>query len=243
MNILVLGATSAIAEEFIKINSTPGNNFTLISRDEERLGIIVNDIKARGASVEESLILELNAPENVVRFFEKNKIVQQDKVLLAAGSLLEQGKVENNTDYLIEQFNINSLSQITFINELCNRALISKNGVLSCITSVAGDRGRKSNYLYGSAKKSKSIFLEGLAHRFANKGITVIDIRPGFVDTPMTTHFKKGLLWSSPSVVAKIIDKSMRKKKSKVVYAPTFWYLIMLVIRNIPRFLMHRLNF
>ena len=106
---------------------------------------------------------------------------------------------------------------------------------------MAGDRGRKSNYVYGTAKGAVSIFLDGLRHRLAATQVQVIDIRPGFVDTPMTTEFDKGALWAQPAKVGADIAQAIKKGRS-VVYTPWFWRYIMLIIRNVPTFVFHKTN-
>ena len=107
------------------------------------------------------------------------------------------------------------------------------------IGSVAGDRGRQSNYAYGSSKGGLDIFLAGLRHRLARSPVRVVTIKPGFIDTPMTTAFPKGPLWASPDRAAEGIDRAIRSGRA-VAYVPGFWRAIMLVIRNVPDWVMHR---
>ncbi len=109
------------------------------------------------------------------------------------------------------------------------------------ISSVAGDRGRQSNYVYGSAKAAITEFTSGLRQRLHSKNVRVVTIKPGFVDTPMTAAFKKGLLWSTPAAVGKSIARAMIRG-TPVVYAPWFWRPIMAVIKAIPEFVFQRLR-
>jgi NAD(P)-dependent dehydrogenase (short-subunit alcohol dehydrogenase family) len=113
-------------------------------------------------------------------------------------------------------------------------------GVLAVITSVAGDRGRASNYVYGSSKGGLGLFLQGLRHRLYESGVEILDIRPGFVDTPMTRDFPKGPLWAKPEAVGAAIAKAMQARKGGRLYVPRFWALIMLIVRNVPAALIHR---
>jgi NAD(P)-dependent dehydrogenase (short-subunit alcohol dehydrogenase family) len=116
------------------------------------------------------------------------------------------------------------------------------SGVIAVIGSVAGDRGRKSNYVYGSAKAMVAAFAEGLAGRMQRSGVRVIVVKPGFVDTPMTVAFKKGLLWATPHAVANIIHRRVAVARSGIFYAPRFWRAIMVLVRCIPAGLLYRLN-
>ena len=112
-------------------------------------------------------------------------------------------------------------------------------GSLAVISSVAGDRGRQSNYVYGAAKSLVSTFAQGMAHRFANSGVNVVLIKPGFVDTPMTAEFDKGPLWASAEQVAQGIVNAINKGKT-IQYLPFFWQQIMLLIKFVPTWLMHK---
>ena len=109
------------------------------------------------------------------------------------------------------------------------------------ISSVAGDRGRQSNYVYGSAKAAVTTFLQGLRNRLHPAGVQVLTVKPGFVDTPMTSAFPKGPLWASPEQIARGIHRAIQKRKD-VVYLPGFWRLIMRVIREIPEAVFKRLS-
>jgi short-subunit dehydrogenase len=116
---------------------------------------------------------------------------------------------------------------------LGNRFEQQRFGVIAIISSVAGDRGRQSNYVYGSAKGMLNIFTSGLRQRLYKSGVSVLTVKPGFVDTPMTANFKKGFLWSSPSLIAKLIVAGSEKANTEI-YAPKYWWLIMFVIKIIP---------
>ena len=117
-----------------------------------------------------------------------------------------------------------------------------KSGTMVLIGSVAGDRGRQSNYIYGTAKGCVSIFAQGLRNRLYKYGVNVITVKPGLTDTPMTDGMNKdGILWSSPDKVAQDIVRAIRKNKS-IVYSPSYWRFIMFVIRNIPEIIFKKLS-
>lgn len=241
--ILVLGATSAIAEEYIKLNAD-GNHLLLVARDSERLEAIEKDSKSRGAIQIECMNLELKDPNNIIKFFRENtlRLCEIDIALIASGTLPSQTKLEQDTSALSSELNINAISPICFINELLSRNALKETASIATISSVAGDRGRQSNYIYGSAKSCLSTYLEGLWHKSAALPIKILDVKPGFVDTPMTKSFDKGILWSKPQKIASLIDRAIKRNKQGVIYTPYFWRLIMFIIRHIPHFIFQKIR-
>ena len=131
---------------------------------------------------------------------------------------------------------------ISLLTHLGNRFELQRQGSIVVISSVAGDRGRQSNYVYGTAKRAVSIFLQGLRQRLHKSGVQVLTVKPGFVDTPMTAGFdKKGLLWVGPEVIAQCICAGVEKKRD-VVYAPWFWWGVMGGIRAVPEWVFKKLK-
>ncbi|OIQ25324.1 SDR family oxidoreductase [uncultured Vibrio sp.] len=234
-NVLLVGATSAIAEEVAKIYASDGNVLYLAGRDRTKLENIKADLIVRGAH---SVHIKFwNAENNELHqelvdcAFEKLEAI--DIAIIAHGSLPNQELCQLSEDKTIDEINTNALSVIRLLTHLANKMEKQGSGSIAVITSVAGDRGRLSNYIYGSAKGMVSIFLQGLSHRLSKSGVHVIDIKPGFVDTPMTKEFKKGVLWTSPFKIARIITNRI-KQRSYLAYAPSYWSIIMCIIRNIP---------
>ena len=133
------------------------------------------------------------------------------------------------------------LSSLLLLMQLAQRFEQQGHGTLAVISSVAGDRGRQSNYVYGAAKGMLSIFLQGLRNRLQRHGVQVLTIKPGFVDTPMTAAFRKGLLWAQPETVAHGILKAINRG-ADVVYLPWFWLPVMLAIRLLPETMFKRLR-
>jgi short-subunit dehydrogenase len=131
---------------------------------------------------------------------------------------------------------------VSLLTEIANRMQTQGQGVIAVLGSVAGDRGRKSNYVYGACKAMVATFLEGLAGRMQTRGVAVINIKPGFVDTPMTAQFKKGALWAKPAQIAALIHARVNAARSGSFYAPTFWALVMLAIKLLPARILYRLN-
>jgi short-subunit dehydrogenase len=127
----------------------------------------------------------------------------------------------------------NALSVIALLTLIANQFEQQGFGAIAVISSVAGDRGRESNYVYGTAKGAVSIFAQGLRNRLARAGVKVVTIKPGSVDTPTTAALKKGALWSTPASVAKRIHRAMANGEN-IVYTPWFWRWIMGIIRAVP---------
>jgi len=241
---LIIGATSAIAEatarEWVKRNKTEA--FILVGRNDKKLEEIALDLKARGAKNVFVYKADLSDIEQVEHLIKKicSEHKDVDRVLIAHGTLPDQNEMSENTGETIFHFMVNATSTIGILNEIAKELSIKGSGQIGVITSVAGDRGRKSNYLYGSAKSAVSTFADGLRLYLADKGVSVTIIKPGFVDTPMTANFKKGLLWAQPEKVAISIANAMASKKSNV-YIPGFWMPIMFIIKHIPDFIFKRL--
>ena len=162
-----------------------------------------------------------------------------DVALIAHGSLPDQAACAASVALTRRELEVNLLSVIDLLTLLAGRMESAGGGTLAVIGSVAGDRGRQSNYVYGTAKGALAIFLQGLAHRLAPTKVRVLTIKPGFVDTPMTAAFAKGPLWASPERVARDIERAIARG-TRVLYTPWFWRWIMLVIRLVPTALFHR---
>lgn len=236
--ILIIGATSAIAEAVARIFAARGDALFLVARNADRLQTIKTDLDVRGA------VRTATATLDVADFGRHQPIIDQaeqelgglDTVLIAHGTLSDQGECEKSIDALRREFDINALSTMALLTTLANTFEARRNGILAVISSVAGDRGRQSNYVYGSAKAAVGAFLSGLRQRLAKSNVDVLTIKPGFVDTPMTAAIgNKGALWAKPDQVAAGIVRAIEKRRS-VVYLPWFWRPIMLVIKHIPEF-------
>lgn len=234
-NILIFGATSAIAEATCQKLAVNGSSFFLVARNGERLETLSKDLKARGAGMVVTLVKDLNHNEDHLRIIEtaSSCLSGIDIALLAHGTLPLQKICEKDAYLAINEFQTNCISHISILTHLANYFELRKYGSIVAITSVSGDRGRQSNYIYGSAKGAVSLFMSGLRHRLAKYGVHVMTVKPGLIDTPMTFDFKKGLLWSKPEIVASNIVTGLLKRKNEI-YSPGYWRLIMFVIRNLP---------
>jgi len=164
-----------------------------------------------------------------------------DVVLIAHGTLPDQSACEADIATALAEIELNAVATTSIALHAANHLEALGGGTLAVITSVAGVRGRASNYVYGSAKAQVSALLSGLRQRLAKKGVAVVDIRPGFVDTPMTASFPKGALWAQPAKVARDIVRAI-DRGTPVAYTPWFWRWIMLVIRHIPQSVFNRIK-
>lgn len=242
-NILILGATSAIAQKVAQRYAGKGARLYLVARNRERLANIADDLRVRGAKdvmIEARDLTEVNGHTGFIHSVTAT-LEHIDIVLIAYGSLSDQAACEVNVDETLRELNTNCLSVISLLTLLANVLEKQAAGCLAVISSVAGDRGRQSNYVYGTAKGALTVFLQGLRNRLDRHGVHVLTIKPGFVDTPMTKDFKKGLLWASPESIAKGIETAIERKKD-VAYLPFFWRYIMLIIKVIPERIFKRIS-
>jgi short-subunit dehydrogenase len=241
--ILIIGATSAIAEACAKRFAAQGHSLFLLARNGSRLESLAQDLRVRGATAVHCASFEANALETHQALLEqvKTELNGLDRVLIAHGTLSDQQACEQSVELTLQELQTNALSVIALLTLLANHFAQQRHGNIAVIGSVAGDRGRQSNYIYGTAKGALGIFLQGLRNRLNKSGVQVLTIKPGFVDTPMTAAFPKGPLWATPEKVALDIDRAIEKKKD-VLYTPGFWILIMLVIKSIPEKLFKRLS-
>jgi len=244
MKVLIIGATSAIAKAVARIYAEQGSSLHLIARREEQLEAMSSDLLVRGAQAVSHSVLDLNkfAQHGDVLDAAFAELGGVDIALICHGSLPDQDKVEKNFKQAQKEINTNGISVISLITELAPKFIEQQQGSIAVITSVAGDRGRQPNFVYGAAKSLVSTYLQGLRGKLLEHNVNVIDIRPGLVDSPMTAQFTKGPLWSSPELVAQKIVKSIRRG-SHTVYAPGYWRIIMFVVRAIPEFIFKRLKF
>lgn len=243
--IVIIGASSAIAEHCARLWARQGAaSFYLMARDTDRL----SDIKAD---------LQVRQPDAVIEtasghFTDPQQISEQvksilaagipDIVLIAHGSLPDQQECQSDLQANRDALQINAVSPALFAEAFAGPMIAADKGRLAILGSVAGDRGRRSNYVYGSAKGLLERYMQGLQHRAAGSGACFCLIKPGPTDTPMTAHLRQqGASLAAPDAVAARIVSGIDRGKA-VIYAPARWALIMLIIRHLPRFVFNRLK-
>lgn len=242
--ILIIGATSAIATACTRLWAGQGARLFLVARDAEKLQALASDFSVRGAeSVATFRMSAEDIPAHSAMLAAALRVLGQvDIALIAHGTLPDQRACEADASLALREFVTNGTSVIALLTVLANQFEQQGSGAIGVISSVAGDRGRPSNYVYGSAKAAVSTFCEGLRARLFKAGVSLTDIRPGFVATPMTQGLPlPALLVVQPEVVAGRIVTGIEHKVD-VLYAPAFWRLLMLVIRNIPEAVFKRMK-
>lgn len=243
-NILIVGANSAIASACARLWSSEPANFFLVARNNDKLEQVAADLRARGASQVATYNLDMNdlAAHELMLAESFKQLGRVDICLIAHGTLPDQSVCEQDVDLALREFSSNGLSVIALLTRLANRMGHQRTGTIAVISSVASDRGRPSNYLYGTAKAAVTTFCEGLRARLFKVGVHVLTIKPGFVDTPMTQGLPlPQALVATPERVAGDIVRAVEKKKNSI-YTPAFWAVIMLIIRSIPTFVFKRLS-
>ncbi|GAB3670250.1 SDR family oxidoreductase [Salinisphaera aquimarina] len=239
--ILIVGATSTIAEHTARLFAADGDALFLVGRKAERLTAIADDLSVRGAAKVGTHVMDaddLGAHAAMIDAAEA-ALGGLDTLLVAYGTLPDQAACQADPAAAVAAWQTNAVSAIALITDVANRFERQGHGLIAAISSVAGDRGRASNYVYGSAKAGLNAFLDGLRHRLFKANVQVLTIRPGMVDTPMTAEFDKGPLFAQPEKVAADIHKAIGKRRA-ILYTPGFWRLIMTVISCVPRAIFHR---
>lgn len=243
-HVLIIGATSAIAEACARVWAQRGDRVFLAARGEAQLKSVADDLRTRGANFVGFKVFDATAfDQHAALLADATQAMGGlDTVLIAHGTLSDQDRAQKDVPYALTEVEINGTSVVALMGRVAEQFEAQKRGCIGVISSVAGDRGRQSNYVYGSAKALVSAFASGLRQRMHKVGVSVVTIKPGFVDTPMTAHLPKGgPLWAKPEQVARDIVGGMDKGRS-IVYTPGFWRLIMLIIKHIPEFVFVKLK-
>lgn len=231
---VVIGATSSLGTILCRELVRKGFEIVLGGRDSEELSLLCHDLQARGASNVSTFIVDLSQ-DNALATCEKH-LADATDIFMLSGITYENSEIEH----------YDSLVQVNYTNPakiLQHTAQIIQGrgeGRITVISSVAGDRGRQSNYLYGSSKSALSAFSDGLRNGYADKNVHVMTVKPGFIDTPLTYGISSPLMGSREKVVADILTAHEAKKD--ILYTPWFWRYIMLIITHIPERIFKRLK-
>jgi NAD(P)-dependent dehydrogenase (short-subunit alcohol dehydrogenase family) len=239
--VVVLGALSAVGEAVCRLYAAEGAALLIAGRDGVRLQQVAADLRIRGAADVQIETMDLDAVSPAKAFPElAARLGGVDHVLIAYGVLGDQARAETDEQHASNLLSTNFLSPALWCLAAAEILERQRSGVLLAIGSVAGDRGRQSNYVYGAAKGGLGILLQGLAHRLAASGARAVIVKPGFIDTPMTAHLDKGgPLWAKADTVARIIRRAA-DSGGPVIYAPWFWRFILQIIRLVPAPIFHK---
>lgn len=243
--IVILGATSSIAQEVQRLMAANRKELLLVARSAERLPAIAADLLTRGAGKVATFRADLSdvSEHAAVLAYAQEQLPGFDTVLLAYGTMLDQERCKHSVSLALRELRVNFTSAAALLMLFAEDFEQRQSGCIAAITSVAGERGRRANYVYGSAKGALSLFLQGLRSRLHEAGVHVITIKPGPVDTPMTKHLPKGAMFADAKRVAREIYRALEKRAPEIVYTPWKWRYIMAIVRAIPESLFKRLNF
>ncbi len=240
--VAVFGATSAMAQATIRLLAARGAELFLVGRDPAKLDAVAADARVRGARVSVAAA-DLDDSRAHAGLLDRAvaALGRLDVVLVAHGVLADSEVCEKDRAAAERVLVTDLVGPALLCEEVAARLSAAHAGTLVAISSVAGDRGRQSNYVYGAAKGGLSIYLEGLRNRLFRRGVHVVTVKPGFVDSPMTAHVPKNALFAPPGAVARAIVRAVERQRD-VVYVPGFWRLVMAIVRAVPERLFKRLS-
>lgn len=242
--VVVLGATSGIALEVQRQLAQRGCELLLVARSPQRLAALQPDLLARGAKnvlIFAADLASIQYHAGIVDYARRS-FPGFDTVLLTYGSMHDQKDSEGSVDLLLEELNVNFISASAILTLFAAELEHRRTGCIAAITSVAGDRGRRANYIYGSAKGALSLFLQGLRSRLHPAGVKVLTIKPGPVQTPMTDHLPNAGRFAEPELVARHIVRALERRSPDVLYTPKIWRYVMAAVEHIPETIFKRLS-
>lgn len=239
-HLVLFGASSAVAMAVARIYAKEGASFTLIGRQHEKLESCQKDLLVRGASQAKICLADFSDPkldESLIKQIEFPVHI----LIVAHGVLGEQNQLLSDTASRMRLTQINFISVVEILSRLIEPFSRQGFGTIAVVSSVAGDRGRQSNFYYGASKAALTAFCSGLRSALFKKGVHVMTVLPGFIASPMTAHLPQGPLFVSPQKIAKDIVRGIERRRN-VLYTPFFWRYIMLIIKLIPEAIFKRLS-
>jgi decaprenylphospho-beta-D-erythro-pentofuranosid-2-ulose 2-reductase len=239
----VVGATSAIAVETARAYAEQGARLFLVGRDPGRLAAVAADLQVRGAALVETGLLEVTRVDRQAGVVEAafTALGELDVALVAHGTLPDQARCQESVAETLRALEVNFIATVALLTLLANRFEEQRHGTIAVIGSVAGDRGRQSNYVYGAAKGGLQTFLQGLRNRLYRSGVGVVTLKPGFVDTPMTGHLPKNALFATARQAGRAVYRAVEAGRD-IAYIPWFWRPIMTMVRSLPEAVFKRLR-
>ena len=238
---VIIGATSEVGKQLAEIYAQNGYNIHLCARNTERLNPLASHLQIKYGITTKLTYFDALAFENHSAIFQPIAN-NSDIVIFLVGILGEQKKGEQDIKHAFDIIDTNYRAGVSILSIFANIYEKQQKGTIIGVSSVAGERGRQSNYLYGSAKAGFTAFVDGLRNRLVKSNVHVITVIPGFMDTQMTAHLElPKLLTANPTYAANAIYKAHKKRKNRI-YTKWIWRYIMLVIKNIPEFIFKKLS-
>lgn len=239
--VLIIGAKSDIAKEVARVYAKNGYNLYLAARNSEELEDLKQDIEVRSSVHVEIKEFDITAYETHERFYTE----LEEKplgVIVVSGYMVEQKLAQKDFKESLNTINVNYTGAVSILNIIANDFEAERRGFIVGVSSVAGDRGRKANYIYGSAKAAFTAYLGGLRNRMFDSGVHVLTVKPGFVNTKMTENMDlPEKLTAEPEDVANDIYNAQQKGRN-VLYTKSIWMLVMLIIKHIPEFMFKKMS-
>lgn len=243
--IVIFGGTSAIAEHCARLWVSTPCHLVLVGRNQEKLEIVAQDLRIRGSgSIIETNVKQLLNSDDVKILIDElwQNMGFIDVALIAQGNLPDQSHCQQDLSAAYEALNVNGIIPAQLCEALASKMTELNAGTIAVIGSVAGDRGKKSNYIYGAAKSMLDTYIQGMQHRFSSSNVHISIIKPGPTDTPMTAHLKGSTVkLAAVDQVAQDIINGINKNK-RIIYSPIKWQLIMLIIKLLPFFIFKKLD-
>lgn len=233
-NIVIVGATSAIAQGVAALYAEAGSELFLVARNELRTVDLAARLKALGAGHVAVFITDLRIRDDHDAIVEAalNDLKTIDLVLIAHGIYPKMADAERDVNVMLDIVMTNTVSTLSIVHRFANAMRKAAQGTIVVISSVAGERGRSSNYIYGSTKAALTTYASGMRASLAKVGVHVLTVLPGPVATPMTSDHNAPFMASVDRVSRSIANAIERRRK--VLYTPWYWRCIMLVVRMLP---------
>ncbi len=246
MKVVLLGGTKGIGRALGRLLAERGHTICLLGRNVEALDASARDMEVRAGSDQKVTVAECDLlhSEGFAAALDSasEKLGGLDTVVVTAALFATEEELEADTALAREVVTVNFANTVVFCEEARKRLMSSGGGTLCVLSSVAGERGRKPVIIYGASKAGLSAYLEGLDHKFRAEGLRTVCVKPGFVKTGMTAGLDPPPFAGEPEGVAKDILKAI-ERGTPIAYTPGIWRYVMLVIRNLPRFVMRRITF